>query len=200
MSDELLALAVSHGAPLVMAVVAASCLGLPVPSSLLMLVSGSLIGAGEFDLGTIALGCLAAAVLGDQIGFFLGRTVGGYLIAYLVRHESLQEPIERAKTLVGSRGGPGVFFSRWLASPLGPYVNLIAGSMSMRWLRFTAFGVAGELVWVALYVGLGLVFGNYVSEIAELASNASAFIAAGIVAAGLGLYLWRSARGPEHGH
>lgn len=87
------------------------------------------------------------------------------------------------------------FFTRWLLSALGPYVNLIAGAMNMSWLRFSLAGVAGEIVWVGLYVGLGAGFSAYILQIADIASNASGFLAAAVVMFLLGRYLWTVVRG-----
>ena len=81
-----------------------------------------------------------------------------------------------------------------LMGPLGPWVNLSSGLASYSWPRFLAWDVAGELVWVGLYVTAGMVFTDQVSAIAELSSNLAWGLAA-LVAAVLGaLWLLRSRR------
>ncbi len=61
----------------------------------------------------------------------------------------------KATGYLRDRGALAVFLSRWLFSPLGPYVNFAGGAARLDWGRFTWAGIAGETVWVALYVGLG---------------------------------------------
>ena len=63
------------------------------------------------------------------------------------------------------QGASAIFFSRWLVSPLGPYVNLIAGSTAYGWARFTTAGIAGETVWAGLYVGTGYGFAGNVEDL-----------------------------------
>ena len=97
----------------------------------------------------------------------------------------------RAHDMTGRWGNLGIFLSRWLASPLGPYVNLAAGIMRLNWPRFLLWGALGEIVWVTAYVGMGYVFAGQMTAVAEIAGNASGFLAAAAVAAGLGAYLWK---------
>jgi membrane protein DedA with SNARE-associated domain len=88
----------------------------------------------------------------------------------------------------------GVFLSRWLVSPLGPWVNLIAGATGMSALRFTLSGAAGEAVWVGLYVGLGFLFAANIGALSYVLGNAVAAVTAAAVAIGLGLLLLAGAR------
>jgi membrane protein DedA with SNARE-associated domain len=97
--------------------------------------------------------------------------------------------IAKARGLLDRHGGAAVFLSRWLFSPLGPYVNLVTGAARMPWLRFALWDALGEGVWVALYLGLGYTFGSQIEAVAELAANFSGILAAGAVALGLGLWL-----------
>jgi membrane-associated protein len=186
MSDEILALVPVYGLPLLMLTVFLSCLALPMPASLVMLTTGSFVGVGELDLAPTILAALVAAVAGDQAGFLIGRRGGGPLVARLSKTPERQKLLGNARGWIDRKGGPGVFFSRWLVSPLGPYVNFIGGATGLGWLRFTLWGVLGEGVWVSVYVGLGVQFGDNISAVAELASNFSGMLAAGVVALGLG--------------
>jgi membrane protein DedA with SNARE-associated domain len=100
-----------------------------------------------------------------------------------------EAPVGRAAALLAQRGGLAVFLSRWLVAPLGPYVNLAAGASGMGWASFTAWGVAGEVVWVTLYVGLGYTFAGNLAAATAQAATILGFLAAGAVAAGLGWWL-----------
>ena len=91
-------------------------------------------------------------------------------------------------------GGSSVFFSCWLVAPLGPYINYVSGLSQFSWPRFALWGAAGEVFWVGIYVGLGYLFADNMTQIASLLGNLSGFLAAGAVAIGLGVWLWRASK------
>lgn len=194
MTEQILALAVVYGLPFLALAVGMTCLGIPIPSSLLMLAAGSLAASGDFSLGGVFGASLFGAIAGDQVGYLAGRHAGARLLEKLATTSSAQGLVEKARGFVRRSGIWGVFFTRWLLSALGPYVNLIAGTMNMSWVRFSLAVVAGETVWVGLYVGLGVGFSSYILQIADIASNASAFLGAAVVMILLGRYLWTAAK------
>lgn len=186
MTDWLLALVPQYGTWLLAAVTFASCLMLPVPASLLMLAAGGFAAVGDLSVGATAAAALAGAVAGDQAGYFGGRRGGTALLARLGARAA---PLARATALLNRRGGLAVFLSRWLFSPLGPYVNLAAGAARQPWGVFTLWGMAGEAVWVGLYIGLGYAFAGNIEAAEAMAADLLGFLAAAAVAAGLALWL-----------
>lgn len=189
MTEALLALIPAWGLWLVAGVTLASCLALPFPASLVMLTAGGFAAAGDLVLWQTVAAALAGAVAGDQIGYALGRAGGGRLLALVRRDATRALALDRAAAMMAARGGMAVFLTRWLFSPLGPWVNLTAGSLGFGWSRFTLWGVAGEAVWTGLYTGLGHVFGGNIAAASALAGSALGVLAAGVVALGLGLWL-----------
>jgi len=187
-TEQIVELVPQYGLWLLAAVVFSSCLALPVPSSLVMLTCGSFVTVGELAALPTLFTALLAAIAGDQTGFFLGRKGGQSLLARLSRHPDRAALLNKARDWIEKRGGPGVFLSRWLVSPLGPYVNFIGGATGQNWRRFTLWGAAGELVWVTLYIGLGMLFAENITAVAEIASNTSGLLAAGLITLFLG---WR---------
>lgn len=189
MTDWLLALVPTWGLWLVAATTLASCLALPIPASVIMLAAGGFAAAGDMVLWQVAAAALAGAMAGDQLGYAAGRRGGGRLLAVLARDATRAVAIGKAATMMAGRGGLTVFLTRWLFSPLGPWVNLTAGALGFGWLRFTLWGAAGEAVWVVLYTGLGRAFGGNLQAAADLAGSTLGFLAAGAVALGLGWWL-----------
>lgn len=194
MTEWILELVPTYGLPLLAVVVFLSCLALPVPSSLVMLASGSFVSAGDLPFSLTLLTAFAAAIAGDQTGYLIGRRGGAPLLARLAARGERRKLLDRARAWINLRGGIGVFLSRWLFSPLGPYVNFIGGATGLDWRRFTVWGAAGEAVWVGLYVGLGMAFAGNIAAAGELAGDFSGILAAGTLALFLGLRLRAVAR------
>lgn len=194
MSDTLFRLLGDHGLPLLALATLASCLALPVPASLLMLGAGAFAASGDLGLGPVVAAALLGALLGDQLGYALGRLGQARLDRLIAAHPKRAAVLARARTLLHSHGGLGVFLSRWLVSPLGPYVNFAAGAAGLGWLRFSGFGAAGETVWVSLYTGLGYAFADNLAAAAEFASDISGVLAGLAVMTGTGLWLLRALR------
>ena len=189
-TETLLALVPVHGSVLVGAITFAACLAAPVPASLAMLAAGAFAATGDLSLPGVAGAALAGAVLGDQAGWWLGRTGAGWLARATAR-PSRARLLARARRQLDESAFATVYLSRWLFSPLGPYVNLTAGAMRLDWGRFTLGSVTGEATWVALYVGLGWGFAAQVDRLGSLMGSLAGFAAALGIAALLARALWR---------
>lgn len=194
MSDWLFQLLADFGVPLLILTTLASCLALPVPSSLMMLAAGAFAASGDLGLAATASGALAGAFLGDQIGYFIGRSGQARLDRLIAAHPKRGAILARAKSLLQKRGGAGVFLSRWLFSPLGPYVNFAAGAAGLTWTHFAIWGAAGEAVWVSLYIGLGYAFSENLTAVAEFAGDISGLLAGLALMILTGLWLARALR------
>ena len=191
MTEWLLALVPAWGPWLLAACTYFACLALPVPASILLLAAGSYAAAGDLSLVAAISATLAAAFLGDQTMYAVGRGGGTGL---LDRLGSRAQPIARARDLLARRGAVVVFLSRWLISALGPYVNLAAGASGMSWARFTLWGLLGEAVWLGLYLGLGYVFTGNLEAASAFAVRILLFLGVTAVAVGLGLWLGTAIR------
>jgi membrane protein DedA with SNARE-associated domain len=197
-TEALFELVPRYGAALIFAATFLSCLALPVPTSALMLAGGAFAASGDLVLGTLWAAAFLGAVLGDQTGFRLARRGRAGL------ERAMQGPrraalMARADDLIDRRGGAAVFLTRWLFSPLGPYVNFAAGAAGMAALRFTVAGVAGEAVWVSVYIGLGYGFSGQIAAIADVLANSVAMLAGAAVTIALGLGLRRALRAEAAG-
>jgi membrane-associated protein len=186
MTEWLLGLVPTYGAWLLAACTFCSCLALPVPVSMLMLAAGGFIASGDLSLPWTGGAALVGAVAGDQVGYNAGRWGGAGLIERL---SSRAKPLASATAMLATRGGVAVFLTRWLFSALGPYINLAAGAAKQPWAKFTLWAIAGECVWVGLYLTLGYVFTGNLAAASSTAVYALGFISAGAVAIGLGWWL-----------
>lgn len=194
MTDTVLTLIADYGVIILFCVTFLSCLALPVPSSLLMLASGSFAATGDLVLIEVALAAFVGAVLGDNLGYLIARLSGDRMENWLNAHPKRAALSTKGQAYMEKWGGSSVFFSCWLVAPLGPYVNYISGLTKFTWARFAMWGVMGEIVWVSLYVGLGYMFGDNFTAISSLLANASGLITAFIITIGLGFWLLKSAK------
>lgn len=171
MIDTLFPLISGYGAGALFAATFLSCLAVPVPTSLMMLAAGALVAAGDMVLWQVYSAALSGAIAGDQAGFRIGKFGGAPIVDRLSRRPSRKKLVDKARSAVETHGNHGVFLSRWLFSPLGPWVNFIAGSARLDWTRFTLWAALGEIVWVTVYVFLGYGFAANLTYIAELSSD-----------------------------
>ena len=190
MSDFFFALVADYGVPIVFVVTFLSCLALPVPSSILMLTSGGFASTGDLTLSTVLAAAFIGAVLGDNACYWIARASGDRMQNWLEKNPKRNALRHKSQSFMEKWGGASVFFSCWLVAPLGLYVNYVSGLTRFTWLRFALWGIAGEIVWVSLYVSLGFTFADNITLIASMLSNASGFIKAMGVAIGLGIWLW----------
>ncbi|MEZ5913711.1 MAG: VTT domain-containing protein [Paracoccaceae bacterium] len=182
MTDAFLELVPHYGSWVIFAATFLSCLALPAPSSVIMLAGGAFVASGDLALLPVAGSALSGALLGDNLGFLLGRTGGGAVLAWLSRAPARARAIAAARARLDRRAGMTVFLTRWLFSPLGPYVNFACGAAHLAWPRFALPGAAGELVWVTLYIGLGYAFAASIVELGAVLGNLAGLLAAGAVA------------------
>jgi membrane protein DedA with SNARE-associated domain len=188
MIEALFALVPVYGAGIVFAITLISCLGVPVPGSLALLAAGAFAASGDLSIPAAIAAAFGGAVIGDQLGYGIGAS-GGRLAERLTTRPGMAALLDQAHALALRWGAPGIFFSRWLVSPLGPAINLISGMTGFPWVRFTLWGIAGEVVWVALYFGLGFAFGASIAAVADLMGNLAWFLAAAAVTFLLGFRL-----------
>lgn len=191
MSDAIFALVPAYGGWVIFIATFLSCLALPMPASLIMLGGGAFAASGDLVLWTSALSAYVGAVAGDHAGYLVGRRGGTGFVDRLKTRVDIGDTVAKAAEILGKRGVSAVFLTRWLFSPLGPYVNFISGAAGLKLRVFIIGSLTGEAVWVLLYVGLGYGFAAHINEIAEVASDLAGILAGGAMTALLGWALFR---------
>jgi membrane protein DedA with SNARE-associated domain len=197
MSDYLLATLGLYGLPVLFVALLVGSAGVPLPASLLLVAAGSFVEQGELELWPVLTLSAAGAILGDQIGYALGRWGGRRLTRRLAGLVGGEKKIEEAEEWLKRREGLGVFLSRWLLTPLGPVVNLTAGATEYSWPRFLLYDVLGEALWVALYVLLGKIFSDRVQALSDLLGDLTWAVLALVAAVVLGALLFKHLREPD---
>ena len=145
----------TYGYLAVLLFVAIESTGIPFPGETILLVAA--IAAGTTHQLSIALVIVAGAlgaILGDNLGFWVGREGGYRLLRRYGRYIHLEERrLKLGQYLFLKHGGKVVFFGRFVAV-LRAWAAFLAGTNRMAWPRFLLFNAAGGIVWATLY-GLG---------------------------------------------
>lgn len=168
MNEQILAALARYGEPALFIVAAVASVGIPLPIMLLFIVSGSLVAQGTLHFPAVVSVAAVGSVIGDQIGYTIGRWGGRALVRRLTRLMGGAQRLGEVQAKAHRWGGPGVFFSRWLITPLGPWINLASGLADYSWLRFTVWDVLGETLDAAIYIGIGIVFSDRVQEVESI--------------------------------
>jgi membrane protein DedA with SNARE-associated domain len=150
----------NHGLPLLFAAVAIESFGVPVPGETALIAFGVLASQGHYSIVTVIAVAAVAAIVGDNLGFWLiGRRGGRALIArYPWVQRRTQRVLPRAEALIARYGGRAVFFGRFV-SVLREAIAWVAGLAGMSWPRFLFWNAFGGIVWAA-GVGLLAYFGG----------------------------------------
>jgi membrane protein DedA with SNARE-associated domain len=193
-TDQLLAALLVYGLPVLFGVVTIAAVGVPFPVSLMLVAAGSFAEQGNLKLWQVMTVASAAAILGDQIGYGLSRWGGRRVILRIGRRLGGESKIKKAEAFSKRWGGAGIFFSRWLITELGPWLNVTSGVAAYPWRKFLLWDVLGEILWVVVYVLLGYFFSDRVQVLAELLGNLAWALLAFIVAAFLGWKVFRYLR------
>lgn len=190
MLEQLLAALTHYGSPALFVVVAIAALGAPLPVTLLLIITGSLVVQGAIDVWLAIIIAAVGSVAGDQVGYAIGRWGGRKLVARFTLMLGDAERIKKLDAKAKSWGGAGVFFSRWLVTPLGPWINLASGAAGYSWLQFTLWDFVGESFGAALYIWLGHVFSDRVQEVGAILGDLGWAILGLLAAAFLGWKLF----------
>lgn len=169
----LLSLILQYGYPIIFVVVLGGELGIPVPVSTLLLAAGSFTVDNTLNIFLLIPLVTVTAILGDSIGYFFGKRFGRYLITkYFHRLGFTEKKLAAIDVFLKKWGIWCIFLSRWLLTPLGVPVNIVAGIGNYPFLRFLLFVSIGEFLWSTLYIYLGYLFGANWQTLLTYMSNA----------------------------
>src|ERR687886_2017705 len=134
--------------------------GVPLPGETILLASGLLAQRGHIDVGdAIVFGSLGA-VVGDQIGYWVGREGGRPFVLRGGRYIFIPpERLGRAEAFFARHGGKAVFLARFF-SGLRVFGALVAGTSRMHWRTFIFYNALGGAVWATAAVSVGYLLGG----------------------------------------
>src|SRR5919199_3980337 len=186
--DRILTLISHYGYLVILFGVMLESTGVPLPGETILLAAGLLVQRGHLDLGyTIAFG-IAGAVVGDQIGYWVGRGGGRPFVLRWGRYVFITpERLGRAEAFFERHGGKAVFLARFF-SGLRVFGALVAGMSRMRWGTFLIYNALGGAVWATAVVLAGYLLGSSIGLVERWLGRATLVLAV-VVALAVALYL-----------
>ncbi len=156
----------SYGYLVVFLLVLIESIGVPVPGETALI--GAALYAGsthKLEIEWVILAAIAGAIIGDNIGFSIGRYGGARV---LLRHGH-RIGLDEGRLKIGiwlfrRHGGKVVFWGRFV-SILRTYAAFLAGTNRMAWGRFLVFNAAGAVVWATFFGVVYYVFGSAVQRL-----------------------------------
>jgi membrane protein DedA with SNARE-associated domain len=165
LSETLLLAFSTYGLSALFVVTVMAAVGLPLPVTLLLIVVGSFVAQGDLNLLAVVALVSFAAVIGDQLGYAIGRWSGDRFVVRMTDRLGGAERMAQAAAAVARWGSLSVFLTRWLLTPLGPVLNLTCGITRFSYPTFLVWDILGETTWVLIYVLLGKFFSDRVEAI-----------------------------------
>jgi membrane-associated protein len=176
---------ITNGAPLFGLALLIGAMGLPLPSTLLVVAAGAFGRQGALNSPSAALFGLVGAVCGDCLAYAVGRFAKGWV----QRTFGGSKLWQKAQKAFSRHGGLAIYSTRFLLTSIAIPTSLIAGSSGFSFRRYFGYVLAGEATWIAVYGGLGYLFGNQWELISDFLVNFGGF-ALGIAVFSAGVYFF----------
>lgn len=133
--------------------------GLFLPGDSLLFTVGVVAGAGQLNLVLIMAVLIAAAVIGDGVGYYLGRRAGPAIFSRPDSRFFKQEHLRQTRAFYEKHGGKTIIYARFVPI-VRTFAPFIAGVGQMRYSRFLSFNIFGGIGWVVSMTMLGYMLGN----------------------------------------
>jgi len=161
--------------------------GFIVPGETAAVLGGVVASRGHVELWLMIMLVVAAAILGDSVGFEVGKHFGPRILAMRILDKHRRR-LDDAQNFLRRRGGVAVFLGRFVAF-FRAVMPALAGSSRMPYRRFLAFNAAGGIVWGTGFVLIGYLAGNSYKTVERTVGRDAAIAVAALVV--LALIAWR---------
>jgi len=157
---SLLTLILNYGYPIIFVTILIGYMGVPISLNAILLASGAFAVDGTLNIYILIPYVAFCALLGDLFNYYLGKKFGYLLINRFTKKVGLTEKrLSFVDGYMDRWGDWSIFYTRWLFTPIGIPVNIIAGMRKYSVKNFVLFAGCGELIWAGMYISLGYFFG-----------------------------------------
>jgi membrane protein DedA with SNARE-associated domain len=176
-----------HGYWVVFLIIMLESAGVPLPGETVLILASGYAGAtGGLNLALVITCAAMAAIIGDNIGFWVGRTWGANLLLRYGKFVRLPESrLKFGQFLFEKHGAKIVFFGRFVAF-LRVFAAMLAGVNKYRWPQFLFFNAAGGIVWANVIGISAFLFGDSIRRV----SGPLGFVALAGVVAGVIVFIY----------
>jgi membrane-associated protein len=161
--------------------------GFVVPGETVALLAGAAAKLGHVSLVGVLVVVIGAAIVGDTVGYEIGRHVGPRVLQLRIFRRR-RKRLDDAQDFLVRRGGSAVFLDRWVAF-FRAVMPALAGTARMPYPRFLAFNAAGGIAWGATVVLLGYAAGASYARVEKTFGRNVAFVVLAVVVGGV--IIWR---------
>jgi membrane protein DedA with SNARE-associated domain len=183
-----------YGVVAVMVILAFEALGAPLPGESLLIFAAVLAGRGEMSLPALVIFAWAGSVMGDNVGYLIGRSLGRAAVARYGAKVGLTAARYTAVEEVFARyGAATVVFARFV-NILRQLNGIVAGTLGMNWWRFLLFNALGAALWVVTWV-LGAFYLGDIVRVARHVGVVGGMLAAAVLLVALVVLVRRLRRG-----
>lgn len=164
--------------------------GVPLPGEAALIAASLLAAAGHLSFPVVVAVATTAAILGDNLGYWIGRRGGRAVLAREGRYaRHRRRLLVRGERFFDRHGPKAVFLGRWVTG-VRVVAAVVAGASNMRWRTFAIYNATGALAWATSVAAIAAIAGP---------TGAAVIYAAGIAAIGLGAAwaaagVWRARR------
>ncbi len=181
-----------YGLAVVFLLIALETSGLPLPGETALVAAAVLASQGHYSISAVIAVAAAAAIIGDNVGYWLGRELGrGFLQRYGIIRRFSARVLPASERFFKKHGGKSIFFARWLSGfrIAGAW---IAGFSRMEWWRFFLWNAAGGITWAVTVSLVAYYFGraaaDAIGHYGLIGAGAVVVIAVAVL---VGFHFWR---------
>jgi membrane protein DedA with SNARE-associated domain len=161
--------------------------GFVLPGETAAFLAGAAAKIGHVSLVGVILVVIVAAIVGDTVGYEIGRLAGPRVLRARV-FDKRRRRLDDARGFLARRGGSAVFLGRWIAF-FRAVMPFLAGTSRMRYAKFFGYNAAGGLAWGATVTLLGYAAGASYAQVEKAFGGTAAFVVGGIAV--VAVVVWR---------
>lgn len=129
------------------------------PGDSLLFAAGAIASLGSLQISFVVVLLIVAAILGDTVNYWIGRSFGRKIVDNPRITFINQEHIDKTEQFYKKYGGKTIILARFLPI-VRTFAPFVAGVGSMDYAKFISYNIAGAIVWVSLFTVTGFLFGN----------------------------------------
>lgn len=168
-------------------------LGIVVPGEIAVVMGGAVAAQGHLPLAAAVVAAIGGAVVGDSVGYFVGRRWGQRLLSGVAGRLARGDRVERTKRYLRDHPASTILLGRFTAA-LRALVPGLAGMSHVRYGSFVVWNVLGGALWAGGFAVLGYVAGRNWRRVEHLGSVAGLVLLA-VVAVIVVRHVRRKGRG-----